>query len=258
MKSQDASYLQLKAQTESKVCALMGSSCPERVYRSHTGEQAGKSFPCWYWSSRLCAAEQRLARQRQGLHFLGVPAKNTHTVFVDDESDLNEFSPAQYFDTPEQLVERRFNRPRNAEVDLPHQAVERGKALYKLERYRRHCFCCRVKFIFMPRNFTGLTSAIPCIAHGITLTILSRVLADDLIFMCRRRSASYKEMSQRRERQAKLRDLYLQKVQERHIMVRPVTFVPRKLRLLLMAATMQHSLCQCLAGNQIVAWSSTG
>ncbi|CAD7695565.1 unnamed protein product [Ostreobium quekettii] len=60
------------------------------------------------------------------LHFLGVPAKNRHTVFVDDEEAARRFSPEEYFDTPSDLLDRRFNRPRRSQLKST-AAVQGGR-----------------------------------------------------------------------------------------------------------------------------------
>lgn len=62
---------------------------------------------------------QAVEKLQAQLHFLGVPASNKHTVFVDSEADVQSFSPESYFDTPKELLDRRFNRPRNAQLKSP-------------------------------------------------------------------------------------------------------------------------------------------
>lgn len=47
-----------------------------------------------------------------GLHFLEAPKGNKHTVFVDDDEQLERFDLAEHFDTAPELVDRAFNRPR--------------------------------------------------------------------------------------------------------------------------------------------------
>ena len=54
---------------------------------------------------------------RGDLHFIGVPAANQHTVFVDSPAAARSFSAAEHFDTPEELLGRSFNRPRQAQLD---------------------------------------------------------------------------------------------------------------------------------------------
>ncbi|KAI9325469.1 small-subunit processome [Zopfochytrium polystomum] len=43
--------------------------------------------------------------------------RGKHTVFVDTEEEAAEFDPAEYFDTPKELLHRRFNRPRKAMLE---------------------------------------------------------------------------------------------------------------------------------------------
>ncbi len=60
---------------------------------------------------------QRLDRLQESLHFIGVPAQNRHTVFVDSSSAARSFSAEAHFDTPAPLLGRAFNRPRAAQLD---------------------------------------------------------------------------------------------------------------------------------------------
>ncbi|DBA96634.1 TPA: hypothetical protein ACH3X1_015492 [Trebouxia sp. C0004] len=79
MKSQDASYLALKAQTEMK----------------------------------------KVDRLRSQLQFIGAAAPQQHVVFVDDQAAVQSFSAEQHFDTPNELLTRSFNRPRIAQLQEP-------------------------------------------------------------------------------------------------------------------------------------------
>ena len=45
------------------------------------------------------------------------PAKSKHTVFVDDEEDVESFSTADFFDTPEELVGRKYNRLKKEQLE---------------------------------------------------------------------------------------------------------------------------------------------
>lgn len=68
---------------------------------------------------------QKVERMQQSLHLLGAPPSNQHTVFVEDEDEAKTFDPAQYFDTPAELLDRSFNRPRAAQLADP-AAVSAG------------------------------------------------------------------------------------------------------------------------------------
>lgn len=76
MKTQDVGYLTVKSQTEKK----------------------------------------KMERLKQNLHGLSKDAQNTHTVFVDSESELESFDPSKHFDTPADLLDRTFNRPRTNQL----------------------------------------------------------------------------------------------------------------------------------------------
>ena len=57
-----------------------------------------------------------MEKLRAELHLLGWPAKNQHIVFVDRESEVEKFDESDYFETPKELMERRFNRPRRHQL----------------------------------------------------------------------------------------------------------------------------------------------
>ncbi|KAK9809901.1 hypothetical protein WJX72_001314 [[Myrmecia] bisecta] len=82
MKTQDAGYLGMKAQTEAK----------------------------------------KIERLKASLHYIGVPAQNKHIVFVDSDREARKFNPEKHFDTPAELLTRSFNRPRTAQLDDPEAA----------------------------------------------------------------------------------------------------------------------------------------
>jgi hypothetical protein len=43
---------------------------------------------------------QKIAKLKESLHFIGAPAKNKHTVFVDSTQEAAGFEPEKYLDTP--------------------------------------------------------------------------------------------------------------------------------------------------------------
>ena len=59
---------------------------------------------------------QKVEKLQLQLHMLGAPTQSKHTVFVDDEAAVRQFSAADHLDTPEEVLERAFNRPRNEQL----------------------------------------------------------------------------------------------------------------------------------------------
>lgn len=57
--------------------------------------------------------KKRIERLEQTLQFGG---EGGHTVFVDDAEQAKGFKPEEYFDTPEELLERRDNRVRREQI----------------------------------------------------------------------------------------------------------------------------------------------
>ncbi|KAI9188449.1 hypothetical protein H9P43_002840 [Blastocladiella emersonii ATCC 22665] len=61
-------------------------------------------------------------------------SRATHTIFVDTEEDATSFDPSVHFDTPEQFLARRFNRPTKemlATAALPNVARDLNPAVIK-------------------------------------------------------------------------------------------------------------------------------
>jgi U3 small nucleolar RNA-associated protein 11 len=78
MKTQDAGYLNFKAQTEKK----------------------------------------KVERMQESLHMIGAPAgQRKHVIFVDEESEVKTFDPVKHFDTPAELLDRSYNRPTKAQLE---------------------------------------------------------------------------------------------------------------------------------------------
>ncbi|VDO59293.1 unnamed protein product [Onchocerca flexuosa] len=66
-----------------------------------------------YLKHRLNVENQKIEKLRATLHFADtVATKNTHTIFVDTEKEAKNFDPVKYFDTPKEVLNRRYNRPR--------------------------------------------------------------------------------------------------------------------------------------------------
>lgn len=114
MKSQDASYMGLRAQTEMKVHQLVAQLWnASQLYLSFVvagTEQASHDV-------------QKVERLKSQLHFIGAAAPRQHVVFVEDEAAAQSFSAEQHFDTPSELLDRSFNRPRMAQLQEPMQAA---------------------------------------------------------------------------------------------------------------------------------------
>ncbi|KAJ2004496.1 hypothetical protein GGI04_002218 [Coemansia thaxteri] len=69
--------------------------------------------------------KRKIEKLQQELHIID-DAQASHTVFVDTKQMVREFDPAKHFDTPEEFVARKHNRPtvqvlEAAEIDRPHE-----------------------------------------------------------------------------------------------------------------------------------------
>lgn len=74
--------------------------------------QALKTQDLAYVHMKRAVDLRKAEKLTAGLHFLDAPAANKHTVFVDDDQQLQSFDPAEHFDTPAELLARAYNRPR--------------------------------------------------------------------------------------------------------------------------------------------------
>jgi U3 small nucleolar RNA-associated protein 11 len=78
---------------------------------------------------------QKLIRMKGSLHFIGLTGQAKHTVFVDSAEEAAKFSPAEYFDTPAELLDRSYNRPRRSTLNSqPVVQGEAAEAVAKVER----------------------------------------------------------------------------------------------------------------------------
>ena len=95
-----------------------------------------------YISTRRLMEAKKIEKLRNTLHMLDSDSrsssKNTHTIFVDEESEKKSLDLAEKFDTEKELLGRTFNRPKKADLDsekafsnLDHVADEIEKRQYK-------------------------------------------------------------------------------------------------------------------------------
>lgn len=68
-----------------------------------------------YVKHRLNIENRKIEKLQATLHFVDASVvKNTHTIFVDSEEQAKKFDLVEYFDTPKELLDRRYNRPRTS------------------------------------------------------------------------------------------------------------------------------------------------
>ena len=111
----------------------------------YTNEQIRlmKTQDVGYLMHKSQAERSKVERLQQNLHLVGQPApERKHIVFVDDEKELEKFDPAAHFDTPADLLDRAFNRPRNEQLLKPIVVSSTGsesleKTLQKAEKLRK-------------------------------------------------------------------------------------------------------------------------
>lgn len=96
-----------------------------------------------YLSMKATSEANKAARLEESLHFIGMSAVHgkgskgssappRHKVFVDSELEAKKFDPVEYFDTPAELLDRAFNRPRAAQLANPRAVL--GTSNKKVEK----------------------------------------------------------------------------------------------------------------------------
>lgn len=91
LKSKDLSFIYSRIRQETKVRRLI-------VHAIH---------------AMICSFKE-VNRLKSKLHLLGSKTKNEHVVFVEDSEAASKFEETVFFDTPKELLDRRFNRPRKS------------------------------------------------------------------------------------------------------------------------------------------------
>eukprot|EP00300_Choanocystis_sp_HF-7_P040389 c6873_g1_i1.p1 GENE.c6873_g1_i1~~c6873_g1_i1.p1 ORF type:complete len:304 (+),score=54.12 c6873_g1_i1:45-956(+) len=145
--TQDANYLNLKIQQERKKIARMEASLhltsaatAGAASDSGSGDGSGGAGDIWSDHGDPDYGQEEYVDKSDGddgpAHGKGasIPIpKNRHIVFCDDEQEAAAFSPAEFFDTAPELLNRKFNRPRvatidSAEISQPEAALARKES----------------------------------------------------------------------------------------------------------------------------------
>ncbi|KAJ3273373.1 UTP11-like, U3 small nucleolar ribonucleoprotein [Borealophlyctis nickersoniae] len=63
-----------------------------------------------------------------------------HTIFVDGEEDVEKFDPVAHFNTPAELLNRKYNRPTKEMLETVDLPVPNGKTLKKLNKARESSY----------------------------------------------------------------------------------------------------------------------
>eukprot|EP00735_Rhodelphis_limneticus_P004241 TRINITY_DN15811_c0_g1::TRINITY_DN15811_c0_g1_i1::g.25501::m.25501 TRINITY_DN15811_c0_g1::TRINITY_DN15811_c0_g1_i1::g.25501 ORF type:complete len:266 (+),score=43.57,sp/Q9CZJ1/UTP11_MOUSE/38.43/1e-51,Utp11/PF03998.8/1.1e-67,DUF3763/PF12592.3/2.8e+03,DUF3763/PF12592.3/4.8e+03,DUF3763/PF12592.3/0.21 TRINITY_DN15811_c0_g1_i1:26-823(+) len=140
--------------------AMIHSRVADGVHRQNSKQSINadtlkvlKTQDYCYINHKLTAEKSKIERMQNSLHFIGTKL-NTHTIFVDNLQEGENFDAATHFNTPKELAGRSFNRPRvdtlksntvmgipvdlDGTADVASRTVEKQvtKALDKTERGR--------------------------------------------------------------------------------------------------------------------------
>ncbi|CAB3401859.1 unnamed protein product [Caenorhabditis bovis] len=94
-----------------------------------------------YVKYKLNEEKKKIEEMKSELHFADsscLSAKNTHTIFVDDEAEAKKFDPREYFNTTTSMLFRSYNRLKND--DLQEKQIIGAKSkedVRKADRLRR-------------------------------------------------------------------------------------------------------------------------
>ena len=104
---------------------MISTKLKNGVHIKHISEDAStpeqdlieKSQSHNYVVGKLTTESRKIDRLKNQLHFLNedpeeIASHSKHIVFVDDEEQLSNFDAASYFNTAEELVGRKYNRPK--------------------------------------------------------------------------------------------------------------------------------------------------
>ena len=94
------------------------------------------------------ARSQKIERLKSTLHLIGLKAENTHTLFVDDADDIENFDAAAHFDTHEDVLSRAANRPRTSTLLGKVCSGVSKKTVDEVCRRRRRLFVSHQSLIF--------------------------------------------------------------------------------------------------------------
>eukprot|EP00510_Aplanochytrium_minuta_P002184 CAMPEP_0184009228 /NCGR_PEP_ID=MMETSP0954-20121128/2463_1 /TAXON_ID=627963 /ORGANISM="Aplanochytrium sp, Strain PBS07" /LENGTH=238 /DNA_ID=CAMNT_0026288527 /DNA_START=282 /DNA_END=995 /DNA_ORIENTATION=+ len=78
-------------------------------------------------------------KMKSNLHLIGEAPVNTHTLFLDEESDAKSFRKEEYFDTVEEYGDRTYNRPRKEQLEKQDYFVN-PFAVKKALKQRKHAY----------------------------------------------------------------------------------------------------------------------
>jgi U3 small nucleolar RNA-associated protein 11 len=82
-----------------------------------------------YISLKAQAESKKVEKLQASLHLIGAPAQNKHVIFVENKHEAAEFDPAEHFDTPAELLDRTFNRPRRGQLENLTTATTAGLSI---------------------------------------------------------------------------------------------------------------------------------
>jgi U3 small nucleolar RNA-associated protein 11 len=90
-----------------------------------------------YLTMKLQMEKKKVERLKENVHGLGKNGTGSHTVFVDSEKDVESFDPSEHFETPAELLDRKFNRPRISQLadgSLVVSALKNGESIERVSR----------------------------------------------------------------------------------------------------------------------------
>ncbi|PNH09291.1 putative U3 small nucleolar RNA-associated protein 11 [Tetrabaena socialis] len=127
MKTQDVKYLAMKATTDANKALRMRQSLHFIGATAAPPPAAKPAAAAKRGGGAAASKPQKQQPQKQGQQGAQGQGQQPqrHTVFVDSKAEAAGFDAAAYFDTPAELLDRTFNRPRAAQL-ADRRAVQGG------------------------------------------------------------------------------------------------------------------------------------
>ncbi len=69
-----------------------------------------------YISMKKSIDDSKIRRIQDNVHLIGQKRVKSHKIFLDDDAQITNFDPESHFDTPNELMDRAFNRPKRSTI----------------------------------------------------------------------------------------------------------------------------------------------
>lgn len=82
-----------------------------------------KSQDLGYITYKRSQDKKKVDKIKDNIHLIGAVVPKKHTIYVDNEEEVEDFDASTHFDTQPELVDRVYNRPRTSQLE---EAIEKN------------------------------------------------------------------------------------------------------------------------------------